>query len=334
MQSRRSVRKATPLLLPVLSVLLAAPVLVPEAGAQAWPARPIRMIVPVAPGGGADITSRLVAQKLSERFGQQVVVDNRSGAGGIVGLELLARSNPDGYTISQGGVGPLAVNPSLHAKLPYDPLKDFALILRAVSALNVLVVHPSVPVHSVKDLIAFARANPNRLNYGSSGAGRADHLAGELFSMMAGVRMQHVPYKGGGPAMTDLVGGSLQLIFATVSTAASHMKSGKIRTIASTSAVRADLFPDLPTIAESGLPGFAIDNWYSFIAPAGTPAPIVDTLNVEIARALALPDVKERLQALGIVPFTTARPAEFAQYLRAEIAKYAKLVKAVGITPE
>ncbi|MBY0436938.1 MAG: tripartite tricarboxylate transporter substrate binding protein [Burkholderiales bacterium] len=315
-------------------VLMLPLFLAPPVAAQAWPARPIRMIVPVAPGGGADITSRLVAQKLSERFGQQVVVDNRSGAGGIVGLEMLARATPDGYTISQGGVGPLAVNPSLYAKLPYDPLKDFAPILRAVSALNVLVVHPSVPVHSVKDLIAFARANPNKLNYGSSGAGRADHLAGELFSMMAGVRMQHVPYKGGGPAMTDLVGGNLQLIFATVSTAASHIKSGKIRTIANTSAVRSDLFPDLPTIAESGLPGFAIDNWYSFIAPAGTPASIIDTLNVEIARALALPDVKERLHGLGIVPFTTARPAEFAQYLRAEIAKYAKLVKAVGITPE
>jgi len=317
-----------------LPPLLAAPLLAPPAAAQAWPARPIRMIVPVAPGGGADITSRLVAQKLSERFGQQVVVDNRSGAGGIIGLEMLARSTPDGYTISQAGVGPLAVNPSLHAKLPYDPLKDFAPILRAVSALNVLVVHPSVPVHSVKDLVAFAGANPGKLNYGSSGPGRADHLAGELFSMMTGVRMQHVPYKGGGPAMTDLVGGNLQLIFATVSTAASHIKSGKIRTLANTSAVRSDLFPDLPTIAESGLPGFAIDNWYSFIAPAGTPAAIVDTFNVEIARALSQPDVRDRLQALGIVPFTTARPAEFAQYLRAEIAKYAKLVKAVGITPE
>jgi len=323
-----------PCLQPAIVLLLAGLLPPSLAQAQAWPAKPIRMIVPVAPGGGADITSRLVAQKLSERFGQQVIVDNRSGAGGIVGLEMLARSNPDGYTISQGGVGPLAVNPSLYAKLPYDPLKDFAPILRAVSALNVLVVHPSLPVQSVKDLIAFARVHPGKLNYGSSGAGRADHLAGELFSMMAGVRMQHVPYKGGGPAMTDLVGGNLQLIFATVSTAASHMKSGKVRTIANTSAVRSDLFPDLPTIGESGVPGFAIDNWYSFIAPAGTPAPIVDMLNVEIARTLSLPDVKERLHVLGIVPFTTARPAEFAQYLRAEIAKYAKLVKAVGITPE
>jgi tripartite-type tricarboxylate transporter receptor subunit TctC len=197
-----------------------------------------------------------------------------------------------------------------------------------------LLAHPSLPASNMKELIAHVKASQGKLNYGSSGAGRADHLAGELFSMMAGVRMQHVPYKGGGPAMTDLVGGNLQLIFATVSTAASHMKSGKIRTIANTSAVRSDLYPDLPTIGESGLPGFAIDNWYSFIAPAGTPAPIIDTLNVEIARALALPDVRERLHGLGIVPFTTARPAEFTQYLRAEIAKYAKMLKAVRITPE
>jgi len=314
--------------------LLAAQLVAAPAIAQGYPLKPVRMIVPVAPGGGADIVSRLVAQKLSERFSQQVIVDNRPGAGGIVGLEILARSNPDGYTISQGGVGPLAVNPSLHPKLSYDPLKDFAPILRAVSALNVLVVHPSLPVQSVKDLIALARANPGKLNYGSSGPGRADHLAAELFSMMAGVRMQHVPYKGGGPAMTDLVGGNLQLIFATVSTAAAHMKSGKVRTIASTSGQRSGLFPDVPTIAESGLPGFAIDNWYSFIAPARTPEAIINTLNVEIARALTLPDVKERLHALGIVPYTTSRPEEFTAYLRSEIAKYAKLVKAVGITPE
>ncbi len=299
-----------------------------------YPSKPIRMIVPVAPGGGADITTRTIGQKLAERFSQQIIVDNRAGAGGIVGLEILAHSAPDGYTIAQGGVGPMAVNPSLHQKLPYQPLKDFAPILRAVSALNVLVVHPSLPVHSVKDLIAHAKANPNKLNFGSSGPGRADHLAGELFNMMAGVRMQHVPYKGGGPAMVDLLAGNLQLIFATVSTASAHMKSGKIRTIANTSAKRSDLFPDLPTISESGLPGFAIDNWYSFVAPAGTPRPILEKLNAEITRALYLPDVKERLYALGIVPFTTSSPDEFRTYLASEIQKYSKLVKAVGIQPE
>lgn len=296
-----------------------------------YPVKPVRMIVPVTPGGGGDITTRVIAAKLVERWGQQIIVDNRAGAGGIVGLEILARSVPDGYTIAQGGVGPVAVNPSLHSRLPYDPLKDFAPILRAVTALNVLVVHPSIPIHTVKDLITHAKANPNKLNFGSSGPGRADHLAGELFNMMAGVRMQHVPYKGGAPAMTDLVAGNLQLIFATVSTAAAHMKSGKIRTIANTSAKRSDLFPDLPTIAESGLPGFAIDNWYSFVAPAGTPKAIVNQLNADITRTLSLPDVKERLYVLGIVPFATATPDEFRGYLAAEIQKYAKLVKVAGI---
>ena len=186
------------------------------------------MIVPVAPGGGADIVTRALAQKMVEAWGQQVIVDNRAGAGGIVGLEITSRAAPDGYTIAQGGVGPLAVNPSLHSKLAYRPLEDFTHITRAVSALNVLVVHPSVPVNSVKDLIVYTKANPSKSNFGSSGAGRADHLAGELFNMLAGVRMQHVPYKGGAPAMVDLVSGNLQLIFATVSTAAAHMKSGRI----------------------------------------------------------------------------------------------------------
>lgn len=298
---------------------------------SAYPVKPIRMIVPVAPGGGADIVTRAIAQKLTERWGQQVIVDNRAGAGGIVGLELTARAAPDGYTLSQAGVGPLAVNPSLHAKLAYDSLKDFTHVVRAVSALNVLVVHPSLPIQSVKDLIAYARANPNRLNYGSSGPGRADHLAGELFSLMTGVRMQHVPYKGGAPAMVDLVGGNLQLIFATVSTAATQMKSGKIRTIAITSAKRSDLFPDVPTIAESGVPGFEIDNWYSFVAPPGLPRPIAIKLHQEIIRSLTLPDVKERLHALGIVPFPSATPDDFRSYLGSEMKKYAKLVKAANI---
>lgn len=317
--------------LPAL-VSTALSVAAPCAFAQgSYPNKPVRAIVPVAPGGGGDIVTRAIAQKLAESWGQQVIVDNRAGAGGIVGLEITARAAPDGYTIALGGIGPLAVNPSLHSKLPYAPLKDFTLITRAVSALNVLVVHPSVPVHSVKDLIAYAKANPGKANFGSSGAGRADHLAGELFNMMAGVRMQHVPYKGGAPAMVDLVSGNLQLIFATVSTAAPHMKSARIRTIAITSAKRTDLLPDLPTVAESGVPGFAIDNWYSFVAPAGVPRLILAKLHSEINRILALPDLKERFQSLGIVPFPSASPEEFRIYLVSETEKYAKLVKAAGI---
>jgi tripartite-type tricarboxylate transporter receptor subunit TctC len=299
-----------------------------------YPVRPIRVIVPVTPGGGGDIVTRAMAQKLVDAWGQQVIVDNRPGAGGIVGLEMTARAAPDGYTFAQGGIGPLAVDPSLHSKLPYRSLEDFSLITRAVSALNVLVVHPSLPVQSVKDLIAYGKTNPAKLSYGSSGAGRADHLAGELFSTMTGVRMQHVPYKGGAPAMVDLVAGNLQLIFATVSTAATHMKTGRIRTLAITSAKRSDLFPDLPTVAESGVPGFAVDNWYSFVAPRGLPRPILERLHRENNRAHAAQDVRERLQLLGIVPFPSASPEEFRSYLAAEIHKYAKLVKAAGITAD
>jgi tripartite-type tricarboxylate transporter receptor subunit TctC len=292
------------------------------------------MIVPVAPGGGADITARALAERLTHAWGQQVIIDNRPGAGGIVGLEMGARAAPDGYTITQASIGPLTVTPALHKKVPYDSIKDFAPITRAVSALNVLVVHPSLPVHSVKDLIAHARANPNKLSFGSSGAGRADHLAGEMFNRLAKVQMQHVPYKGGAPAMLDLVAGNVQLIFATVSTAAGNMKAGRIRTIALTSAQRSDLLPDVPTVAESGVPGFAIENWYGFVFPAGTPRPIVTHVHREMNRILALPEIKERLSPLGIVHFPTATAEEFGAYIRSEMQKYAELVKAAGIVAD
>ena len=231
------------------------------------------------PGGGADITSRTVGQKLTEAWGQQVIVDNRPGGNGIVGMEIAARANPDGYTLVLGTIGPVAVNPSLYKKLPYDPVADFDPVARAVSALNVLVVHPSVPAKSVKELIAHAKANPGKLTYGSSGVGFADHLAGELFNTLAGVKMVHVPYKGGAPAMLDLVGGNLQLIFATVSTALGSIKAGSIRPLAVTFAKRVEQFPDWPTVAEAGVPGFAVDNWYGFLAPRGTPKPIVAKLH-------------------------------------------------------
>jgi tripartite-type tricarboxylate transporter receptor subunit TctC len=306
----------------------------PAFAQPAYPGKPIRMIVPVAPGGGADITARALAQKLTDLWGQQVIIDNRAGAGGIVGLEIGARSAPDGYTLIQASVGPLTVNPALHKKLPYDALKDFDPVTRAVSALNVLVVHPSLPVHSVKDLIAHAKANPGKLSFGSSGAGRADHLAGELFNRLAGVRMQHVPYKGGAPAMIDLVAGNVQLIFATVSTAIVHMKSGRIRTIASTSAKRPELLADIPTVAEAGVPGFEIENWYGFVVPTGTPKSIVTLLHREINRNLALPDVRERLAGLGIAPFPTATPEAFGAYVRAEMKKYGDLVRSAGISAD
>lgn len=299
---------------------------------EVYPNKPIRLIVPVAPGGGGDITGRALAQKLSEAFAQQVIVDNRPGAGGVVGFEAAARANPDGYTFILAGIGPTAVSPTLTKKLPYDPLRDFTPVARGVSALNMLVVHPSLPVHSVKEMIAYARKNPGRLNYGSSGPGRADHLAGELFSVMANVTMQHIPYKGGAPAMIDLLAGNIQLIFATVSTSVMHVKAGKIRPIAMTSARRAELFPEIPTIAESGVPGFAVDNWYGFIAPRATPAARVARLHHEINRSFEMQDVRNRLGMLGIVPFLLPTPEAFGDYIRSEINKYAKVLRDAGIS--
>jgi tripartite-type tricarboxylate transporter receptor subunit TctC len=299
--------------------------------ADAYPARPIRIIITVVPGGGADITARAIGQKLTEAWGQQFIVDNRPGGNGSVGMSIAANANPDGYTIVEGTIGPVAVNPSLYSKLPYDPVKDFAPVARAVSALNVLVVHPSLPVKSVKELIAYAKANPGKLNYGSSGVGFADHLAGELFSTLAGVRMQHVPYKGGAPAMVDLVGGNIQLIFATVSTALASMNAGRIRPLAVTSAKRVDQFRELPTVAEAGVPGFAVDNWYGFQAPRGSPKPIIGKLHAEINRALGMSDVKERLAVLGIFPFTLPTPDAYGDYIKSEMAKYAKVVKEAGV---
>jgi tripartite-type tricarboxylate transporter receptor subunit TctC len=298
--------------------------------ADPYPNRPIRIIILVVPGGGADITSRAVGQKLTEAWGQQAIVDNRPGGNGIVGMEIAKSANPDGYTLVLGTIGPVAVNPSLY-KLPYDPVNDYEPVARAVSALNVLVVHPSVPVKSVKDMIAYAKANPAKLNYGSSGVGFADHLAGELFCTLAGVKMQHVPYKGGAPAMVDLVGGNIQLIFATVSTALASMKANRIRPLAVTSAKRVEQFSDLPTIAEAGVPGFAVDNWYGFQAPRGTPKPLVAKLHTEVNRIMTLADVTERLANVGIFPFTLPTPEAYGDYIKSEIRKYAKVVKDAGV---
>jgi tripartite-type tricarboxylate transporter receptor subunit TctC len=245
-------------------------------------------------------------------------------------MEIAKNANPDGYTLVLGTIGPVAVNPSLY-KLPYDPVGDYEPVARAVSALNVLVVHPSVPVKSVKDMIAYAKANPGKLNYGSSGVGFADHLAGEMFGTLAGVRMQHVPYKGGAPAMVDLVGGNIQLIFATISTALASMKANRIRPLAVTSAKRVEQFADLPTVAEAGVPGFAVDNWYGFQAPRGTPKPVVGKLHLEINRIMTMADVTERLANVGIFPFTLPTPEAYGDYIKSEIRKYAKVVKDAGV---
>ena len=300
------------------------------ANAQTWPAKQIRFISPFAPGGGADITSRVIAQKLSDALGQQVLVDNRGGAGGMIGVDLGAKAPPDGYTMVLGTIGPIAINPSLYSKMPYDPVKDLAPVSLAADALNVLVVHPALPVKNVRELVALGKARPNQLNYGSSGPGATDHLAGELFDLMTGTKMVHVPYKGGAPAIIDLVAGNVQIIFSTVSTAIGQIKSGRIRALAMTGTNRFVLRPGLPTIAEAGVAGFAVNNWYGVFVPAGTPREIVARLNAEIVKALQAPDAKQRLLDSGIEA-KSSTPEQFAVYIQSETKKWAKVVKDANI---
>jgi tripartite-type tricarboxylate transporter receptor subunit TctC len=310
-----------------LLLLAAAAATLPSHAAQ-WPERPIRMLVGFAPGGGTDATARAIAPKLSASLGQQIIVDNRPGATGNIATDIVAKSSPDGYTILMGTIAALAINPSLYDKLPFDPIKDLAPVTRAVDSTNVLVVHPSVPAKSVRDLVALAKSKS--LNGGSSGVGGAGHLALELFNLQTGTKITHVPYKGGGPAMIDLLGGNINLIFATAASAVGHIKSGKIRALAVTTAKRAPLVPDLPTIAETGLKGFEANNWYGIVVPAKTPRAIINRLNKDVAAALTSPDVKELLfkQGLDAAPDT---PEEFGAYIKSELAKWAKVVKAAGL---
>ena len=284
--------------------------------AQTWPAKPVRFISPFAPGGGADITSRVIAQKLTETLGQQVLVDNRGGAGGMIGVDLGAKAPPDGYTMVLGTIGPIAINPSLYAKMAYDPVKDLVPVTLAADALNVLVVHPALPVKNVKELIALGKARPNELFFGSSGPGATDHLAGELFNMLTGTKMVHVPYKGGAPAMLDLMSGNVQIIFATVSTAIGQIKGGKIRALGMTGTKRFVLMPELPTIAEAGVPGFAVNNWYGVFVPAGTSKEIVARLNAE-----------------AVLPIGST-PEEFGVFIRDELARLGKVIREAHIAVE
>lgn len=311
-----------------MALIASAGVLAAPAWAADYPTKPIRMIVGFAPGGGTDTTARAISSKLTNLVGQQVIIDNRAGAAGNIATELVARANPDGYTILLGTIAALAINPSLYTtKLPFDSVKDFAPIIQAVDSTNILSVHPSVPAGSVKELIALAKIKP--LNYGSSGVGGTGHLAGELFDTMAGTKMTHVPYKGGGPAMIDLVGGQVQLVFATAASAVPQIKAGKIKGIAVTTAKRSALMPNIPTIAESGLPGFDANNWYGLLAPAGTPRPIIMRLNTEVTKVLAMPDVKDFLFNQGLDP-APGTPEQFGAYIKSEMIKWAKVVKASG----
>ena len=312
---------------------IAAALLAGSAIAQAWPQRAIRWVSPFAPGGGADITSRIIAPKLSAELGQQVVVDNRGGAGGMIGVELVAKSPPDGYTVVLGTVGPIAINVSLYSKMGYDPKKDFAPVAGVANALNVLVVHPSLPVKSVKEFVAFAKAHPDQLNYGSSGQGATDHLAGELFNALTGAKLVHIPYKGGAPAMLDLVSGNVQLVFSTVSTAIGSIQGKRIRALAMTGNQRFELLPELPTMAQAGLKGYEVNNWYALYAPAGTPKEIVARLNAEVVKILAQPDVQKRMLESGIVAAPRS-PEQLAAYQDAETGKWAKVIKDANIKAE
>ena len=299
--------------------------------AEPYPVRPIRMIVGFAPGGGTDLTARPVAQKLSELLGQQVIVENRPGAAGNIATEQVVKAAPDGYTLLMGTIAALAINPSLYGNLRFDPETDLAPVIQVVDATNVLALHPSVPASSVKELIALAREKS--LSAGSSGIGATGHLSIELFNLMAGVKLVHVPYKGGGPAMADLVGGQVNLIFATTASAIPHLKSGRIKGIAVTTAKRSALLPDMPTISEAGLDGFDANNWYGLVVPAKTPRAIIDQLNAEVTKILNMPDVKTTLFNQGLDP-APGTPEQFGAYIRSERAKWARVIKESGAKAE
>lgn len=317
---------------PVHLVLAALMYLAGAAWAQDYPAKPVRVIVPFAPGGGTDLMARVVVQKLGETLGGTWVIDNRGGAGGTIGSDLAAKSPPDGYTLLVVS-GAHAINPSLHARLPYDTERDFAPITMITSGPGLLVVHPSLPARTVKEFIALAKARPGQLNFASAGIGTPPHLAGELFKTMAGIGMVHVPYKGNGPAYIDLLAGHVPVMFPTIPTAIPHVRAGKIRALAVTTAKRTAIVPELPTISESGVPGYDTSSWYGLLAPAGTPAAIVSKVQQGVARVLRSPEVGQKLKADGL-ELVGNTPEQFAAAIKSEIAKWAKVVKASGAKVE
>ena len=304
------------------------------AQAQAYPARPIRFVVPYAPGGPLDLIARAIGQKLTEATGQPVVVDNKPGAGGNIGADIVAKAAPDGYTIVMGAVATHAINPTLYPKIPYDPVKDFTPVAMVAVVPNVLVVNPALPVKSVKELIDFAKARPSYLNFASGSTGSTGHLAGELFNALAGVQMVHIPYKGGAPAMADLLAGQVQLMFDNLANALPQVKAGKLRALAVTTAQRSAFAPDLPTLAEAGVPGFDLTTWFGIFLPGNAPRDIVLRLNTEINKALSAPDMKDRLEKMGAEPPANNTPERFAAFIKVEFDKYARVIKASGAKVE
>jgi len=300
------------------------------ASAQPYPSKPIRVVVPNPAGGYYDVIARAVGQKVGESIGQPMVVENRVGAGGSLGTEFTAKSPPDGYTIMVGGIGPHGIAPSLYANLPYDPVKDFAPIILVAMTPNILVVHPSSPIRSVQDLVAAAREKPGGLSYASNGNGTSQHLSAEMLATTMGLKLNHVPFKGSAPAVTAMLGGQVDFAFAVAPDALAHIKAGKLRAIGVTGAKRAAPLPEVPTLAEAGVPGYEATAWFGYLAPAGTPREIIDRLNAEIAKALESPEVRERLAPGGLSELPGGTPERFGELIRSEIAKWSTVVKASG----
>jgi tripartite-type tricarboxylate transporter receptor subunit TctC len=312
-----------------VAFLLCALAFTPSIAQDAYPSRPVRFILPFPPGGGTDILGRIIAERLSANLGQPVVIENRGGAGGNVGAEAAARSAPDGYTIVL--VAPsLAISPSLYSKLNYDPVKDFAPVSLVATVPNVMVTHPSVPAQTLQEFIALARLRPGGMNFGSGGSGTSNHLAGELFNIVTGTKLVHVPYKGVNLAMNDVLSGQIHLVVIGVPAAAPHIKAGRLRGLALIAPQRAPAVPEVPTVAEAGLNDFEVTTWYGVLAPAGTPRPIVARLNAELVKIMHSPDTRERLAAMATDPLTST-PEEFSAYLREEIAKWAEVVRKANL---
>jgi tripartite-type tricarboxylate transporter receptor subunit TctC len=311
-------------LVAVLSTVLASAAL-----AQAYPAKPVRLVVPYAAGGTADLLARAIAQKMGAALGQQVVIENRTGAGGGIGADAVAKSKPDGYTILMGTIASHAINPNLYRALPYDAEKDFAPIALVATMPNLLVVNPAVPAKTVRELIALAKSKPGELAFASAGSGTTQHLSGEIFKKMAGVDLLHIPYKGNAPAVTDLVGGQVQLMFDNIPISLQQVRAGKLRALAVTGPKRSPVLPEVPTVAEAALPGYAVTSWFAVFAPAGTPPSIVSVLNREINKALSDPGLRRQLADQGIEP-AGGTPAQLAAHVRAEIARWSKVVAESG----
>ena len=310
-------------------LLLLSTVASTTAFAQTYPSKPVRVVVAFAPGGTTDILARVYAQKLSANTGQQFIVDNRSGAGGTIGTEAVTKAAPDGYTINFGSTSSLAGSPNLYPKLPYDLMRDLAPVTQVATASIALAMHPSLPVKNMRELIALARSRPGQINFASSGNGSSLHLCGEYLKYLAKIDLVHVPYKGVGIALPDLLAGQVQLLFSDMAPFVPYVKTGRLRVLAVTTAQRSKLYPDLPTIAESGVPGYDLAGWYGVVVPTGTPRPIIDRLHAEYRKALRAPDMTERYATLGVEPVEST-PEQFAAYMRAELVKWGDIIKRSG----